>query len=123
MPASRVRWCLDAAFDDARLSEARSSAANQRATIGARGHRLPPGKSRGRICARVLPFVAIVSVLVAALFPGVTLVSVNVPVAAAGRPEADSATAFGKPPVPGVTVMVYDALLPDVTVTEGGAAD
>ena len=44
--------------------------------------------------------------------PGVTEGDVNVPVAPAGIPVADSATAFEKLPFCGVTVMVYIAVPP-----------
>jgi hypothetical protein len=50
------------------------------------------------------------STVVATLDPGVTLGGLKVAVAAAGNPDAENVTAFGKPPGPGVTVIVYVAV-------------
>ena len=58
--------------------------------------------------------VAIVSVVDVAVEPGVTLGGVNVAVDAFGNPEAENVIAFAKPPVPGVTLIVYVAVWPDV---------
>jgi hypothetical protein len=61
--------------------------------------------------------VAIESVDVVAVAPGVTLVGLNVAVAAVGNPAAENVIAFAKPPVAGVAVIVNIAVCPAVTVT------
>ena len=61
--------------------------------------------------------VATENIVVATLAPGVTDGGVNAGVVAAGSPEAEKVTAFGKPPAPGVIVIVKFAVCPDVTVT------
>jgi len=60
--------------------------------------------------------VEIESVVVVAVVPGVTVVGLNVAVEAVGNPDAENVIGFGKPPVPGVSVIVYVAVWPAVTV-------
>ena len=64
--------------------------------------------------------VATERVVVAAVAPGVTLVGLNVALDADGNPDAEKEIEFGKPPTPGVAVMVKDAVCPAVTVTADG---
>ena len=69
----------------------------------------------GKVLPRIV--VATENTVVAEVAPGVTLVGLNVPVDAAGNPEAVNVTAFANPPVPGVSVIVKFAVWPAVTVT------
>jgi hypothetical protein len=65
--------------------------------IGPRGGRgepeLPPD----------LAVVVSVSVVVTTALPGVSVVCENDPVVSGGKPEAENVTAFGNPPIPGVS--------------------
>ena len=54
--------------------------------------------------------VAMESVVVVAVPPGVTVVGLKVAVEAAGNPEAEKVIGFAKPPVPGVAVIVKFAV-------------
>ena len=73
------------------------------------------GVDPGKVLPRIV--VATENTVVAVVAPGVTLVGLNVPVVAAGNPDAVNVTAFAKPPVPGVSVIVKFAVCPAVTVT------
>ncbi len=64
-----------------------------------------------------------VSVDVAALVPGVTELALKVDVAPAGKPVTLRVTAFVKPPVAGVTLMVNVAVPPEETVFVVGDAE
>lgn len=69
----------------------------------------------GKVLPRIV--VATENTVDAELAPGVRLVGLNVPVDAAGNPEAVNVTAFAKPFAPGVSVIVKFAVCPAVTVT------
>jgi hypothetical protein len=108
----RLRPVLSKVISASRnAAKAKLHSANGRTVQGLEVGGVDPGKVLPRIV------VATENTVDAEVAPGVRLVGLNVPVVAAGNPEAVNVTAFAKPPVPGVRVIVKFAVWPAVTVT------